>query len=565
MDYDLKITGGTVIDGTGAARYAGDVAMKDGRIVAVGSAPGTATRMIDARGCMVVPGFIDIHTHYDAQVMWDPMLTISPWHGVTSVVMGNCGFGVAPARPDHRKLLMQTLENVEGMSLAALEAGLRAWPFESFPEYLDAIAARGTAINVGAMIGHSAVRLNVMGLDSTERKATGDEIAAMAGIVGEATKAGALGFSTSTSRLHVGFAGKPVPSRLAEMEGETVQLARSVGQAGGGVVQITGGIDPDFAAFEKLAAAAGKVCWSALLTRAGNDALQERHHAAAAAQYAKGLPIHPQVSCRPLMMEFQFASPFPFERLASFKPASASDRAGKARIYADPKFRTAMKRELQGDTKDAPETGALRIAIEGMEVSACAEQPALEGRRVNDIAAESGVDPLDLVLDLALDGDLETRFRIPLANTNEDALARFLNDRFTVVALSDAGAHASQLCDACYTTDLLGRWVRDKEALTLETAIDQLCARPAAIFGLKGRGRLAPNYAGDLVVFDPQTVAAGPLERVHDLPAGADRLVSKARGIKAVIVNGVVLREDGDDLIGAKDKLPGTLLRRAAA
>jgi N-acyl-D-aspartate/D-glutamate deacylase len=565
MEYDLKITGGTVIDGTGAPRYAGDVALKDGRIVAVGDAPGTASRTIDARGCVVAPGFIDIHTHYDAQVMWDPMLTISPWHGVTTVVMGNCGFGVAPARPDHRRLLMQTLENVEGMSLAALEAGLGQWPFESFPQYLDAIAKRGTAINVGAMIGHSAVRLYVMGLDSTERAANADEVATMARIVGEAVKGGALGFSTSTSRLHVGFAGKPVPSRLAEMEAETIRLAEAVGANGGGVVQMTSGIEPDFANFEKLARAAGRVSWTALLTRIGNDALHERHREIAAGQYAKGLPIHPQVSCRPLMMEFQLASPFPFERLDSFRPASAADRAGKARLYADPAFRAAMKRELTADAKTAPQTWALRMALEGMEISACAEQPALEGRRVSAVAAERKIDPLDLVLDLALAGKLETRFRIPLANTNEDALAGLMNDPFTVIALSDAGAHASQLCDACYTTDLLGRWVRDKGALTLEAAIDQLCARPAAIFGLKGRGRLAPGCAGDVVVFDPVTVAAGPLERVYDLPAGADRLVSQAKGIKAVIVNGIVLREDGDDALAAGDRLPGQLLRRQAA
>ncbi len=565
MGYDLKIAGGTVIDGTGKLRYTGDVAIADGKIVAVGEAPGTARRTIDARGAIVAPGFIDVHTHYDAQVMWDPMLTISPWHGVTTVVMGNCGFGVAPARPNHRKLLMQTLENVEGMSLAALEAGLGRWPFESFPDYLDAIAARGTAINLGAMIGHSAVRLYVMGLDSTERAATDDEVAAMAWLVGDATKAGALGFSTSTSRLHVGFAGKPVPSRLADMDGETVRLAGAVGANGGGVVQLTTGIEPDFVAFEKLAAAAGKVSWTALLTRIGNDALHERHREIAAAQYAKGLPIHPQVSCRPLMMEFQLAAPFPFERLDAFKPASASDRAGKARVYRDPDFRAAMKRELQADAKAAPQTWALREAMKRMEVSACAEEPALDGRSVEEIAAERGVDPLDLVLDLALAGDLETRFRIPLANTNEDALGDMMNDPFTVVALSDAGAHASQLCDACYTTDLLGRWVRDKGALTLEAAIDQLCARPAAIFGLKGRGRLAPGYAGDLVVFDPATVAAGPLERVYDLPAGADRLVSQAKGIRAVVVNGTVLREEGADALGPKDRLPGQTIRRAAA
>ena len=563
MDYDLRIVGGTVIDGSGAERFRGDVALRDGRIAAVGAVSGSAARTIDAEGCVVAPGFIDIHSHYDAQVMWDPMLTISPWHGVTSVVMGNCGFGVAPAKPGNRLLLMQTLENVEGMSLAALEEGLDGWPFESFPEYLDAIEARGTAVNVGAMVGHSAVRLDVMGLDSTERPARPDEVEAMARIVGEAVAAGALGFSSSTSRLHVGFAGKPVPSRLADMASETIPLAEAVGRKGGGVVQLTNGIEPNFAAFEKLARAAGTVTWTALLTRIGDDSLHERHREQAARQHADRLPIYPQVSCRPLTMEFQFAAPFPFDRLDSFKPATAADAAGKRQILADPAFRAAVKRELAEGAAVERQTWALVMALESLEVSACAERPELEGRNVPEAAAEQGVDPLDLTFDLAVSSGLETRFRIPLANTNESAIAALLTEPFTVLGLSDAGAHASQLCDACFSTHLLGRWVRDKGALTLEQAIDHLCTRPAAIFGLAGRGRLAPGCAGDVVVFDPETVGPGPLERVHDLPAGADRLISIPTGVRAVVVNGTVVRRDNETLLGADDPMPGHLLRRA--
>ena len=563
MDYDLRIVGGTVIDGSGAERFRGDVALRDGRIAAVGAVSGSAARTIDAEGCVVAPGFIDIHSHYDAQVMWDHMLTISPWHGVTSVVMGNCGFGVAPAKPGNRLLLMQTLENVEGMSLAALEEGLDGWPFESFPEYLDAIEARGTAVNVGAMVGHSAVRLDVMGLDSTERPARPDEVEAMARIVGEAVAAGALGFSSSTSRLHVGFAGKPVPSRLADMASETIPLAEAVGRNGGGVVQLTNGIEPNFAAFEKLARAAGTVTWTALLTRIGDDSLHERHREQAARQHADRLPIYPQVSCRPLTMEFQFAAPFPFDRLDSFKPATAADAAGKRQILADPAFRAAVKRELAEGAAVERQTWALVMALESLEVSACAERPELEGRNVPEAAAEQGVDPLDLTFDLAVSSGLETRFRIPLANTNESAIAALLTEPFTVLGLSDAGAHASQLCDACFSTHLLGRWVRDKGALTLEQAIDHLCTRPAAIFGLAGRGRLAPGCAGDVVVFDPETVGPGPLERVHDLPAGADRLISIPTGVRAVVVNGTVVRRDNETLLGADDPMPGHLLRRA--
>ncbi|MBM3488510.1 MAG: amidohydrolase family protein [Alphaproteobacteria bacterium] len=563
MDYDLRIAGGTIVDGSGRARYRGDLGVNAGRIVAVGAAPGSAAMTIEADGAIVAPGFIDIHTHYDAQVMWDPRLTVSPWHGVTTVVMGNCGFGVAPAKPEHRRLLMQTLENVEGMSLAALEAGLAGWPFESFPDYLDAIAARGTAINVGAMIGHSAVRLDVMGLDAVERPARADEVEAMAAIVGRAVAAGALGFSTSTSRLHVGFAGKPVPSRFADMNGEIIPLAAAVGRNGGGVAQITTGIEPTFEAFEALARAAGRVSWTALLTRIGDDTIHERHRRIAADQHTRALPIHPQVSCRPLMMEFQFAAPFPFERLDAFKPASAADRAGKARLYADPAFRAALRHELREGAKREPQTWALQVALHGLEIADAPTDRALVGRRVDDLAAERGADPLDLALDLALASGLEARFRIPLANTNEAAIGALLNDPFTVIGLSDAGAHTSQLCDACFATDLLGRWVRDKSALTLEQAIDQLCVRPARIFGLAGRGRIAPGMAADIVVFDPATIGAAPLARVRDLPAGADRLIAAAEGVRAVIVNGTPIRIEGRDVEPAAGALPGRVLRRS--
>lgn len=243
MQYDLKITGGTIIDGTGKPRFAGDVGISGGKVVALGPAPGDAVETIDATGRVVCPGFVDIHTHYDAQILWDRMLSISPWHGVTTVVMGNCGFGVAPTRVDHRDLIVRTLEKVEGMSVAALEAGMgREWGFETFPQYLDAIEKRGSAINVGAMIGHTPLRLYVMGEEATERPATEAEIADMRAIVGEALAAGAVGFATSHALTHIGYGGKPVPSRAAEFA-EIRALAGALGEAGRGVMQAT--IGPD--------------------------------------------------------------------------------------------------------------------------------------------------------------------------------------------------------------------------------------------------------------------------------------------------------------------------------
>src|SRR5215467_7345185 len=235
MEYDLKIAGGTIVDGTGAPGARGDVGIRGGRVVALGAAPGDAAQTLAADGLVVAPGFIDIHTHYDAQVLWDRMLTISPWHGVTTVVMGNCGFGVAPTRPAHRGLVLRTLEKVEGMSLECLEAGLGSdWPFETFPQYLDAVERRGTAINVGAMVGHTPVRLYVMGEEATERPATPDEVARMRAIVREAVAAGAIGFATSKSPTHVGYAGKPVPSRVAELD-EIRTIAGALGELGRGV------------------------------------------------------------------------------------------------------------------------------------------------------------------------------------------------------------------------------------------------------------------------------------------------------------------------------------------
>ena len=266
MDYDLKIAGGEIVDGSGRPRYRGDVGIKDGRIVALGDAPGTARETIDATGMAVSPGFVDIHTHYDAQVLWDPMLTISPWHGVTSVVVGNCGFGVAPTRPEHRDLVLRTLERVEGMSLAALKAGIGPdWPFETFPEYMDALEARPLGINVAVMVGHTPVRLSVMGDESTTRAATPAEVAAMKAIVAEAMAVGAVGFATSVSKVHIGYSGRPVPSRLAEF-GEMLEIADAVGKSGHGIIHYNVGREPRWAEYEALHAKSGRpVIWTALL------------------------------------------------------------------------------------------------------------------------------------------------------------------------------------------------------------------------------------------------------------------------------------------------------------
>jgi len=556
MDYDLLVRGGQVIDGTGAPGFRGDVAVAGGKIVDVGDVKGSARNVVDAGGRTVAPGFVDVHTHYDAQVFWDRMLTISPWHGVTSVVMGNCGFGVAPTRPEHRNLILRTLEKVEGMSFEALQEGLgQDWPFETFPQFLDAIERRGTGINVGALVGHTPVRMYVMGEEATERAATEEEIARMRAIVREAVAAGGIGFATSKSPTHIGYEGRPVPSRAAELA-EIEAIAGELAGLRRGVVQATFG--PGFF-LDELEVIARKstrpVSWTALLAGmmgpGGHRPVLER----STKLQREGAMVYPQVTGRPLNFEFQWSEPFLFESLSLFKPVSAADREGKKRIYADPEFRKAF-RERAGAGKSR-----FGSRWERTWISQSPSAPELEERIVAEVAAERGVDPIDLALDLGLASNLEARFRMSVVNVDEDEVEECLKHPTTMLGLSDAGAHASQLCDACYSTSLLQRWVREKQALTLEQAVRMLTSRTAEVFGIHDRGRIARGLAADLVVFDPATVGATALRRVRDMPAGADRLVADAVGVDAVIVNGTIIRSNGRDTVDPKGPLPGRVLR----
>jgi N-acyl-D-amino-acid deacylase len=552
--FDLLIRGGTLVDGTGAPAGRGDLAIRGGRVAALGDVRGTADRTLDAEGAVVAPGFVDIHTHYDAQVFWDRMLSISPWHGVTTVVMGNCGFGVAPTRPAHRELVLRTLERVEGMSLDALLAGVgRDWPFESFAEFLDAIEARGTAINVGALVGHTPVRLHVLGDEASEREATAEEVATMRTLVRDALHAGALGFATSKSPTHVGDAGRPVPSRAAAL-GEIETLAGTLGEAGHGVMQAT--IGPGFFLDElaAIARATGRpVTWTALLGgMLGPDGHRFVLERSAALQGA-GVAVIPQVSCRPLTVEFQLKAPFPLESMSVFRPVSQADAAGKRRLYADPDFRRALR--------ERSEAGPIAGRFADMQISEHAPDASLAERRLGDVAAERGVHPTDLMLDLGLASNLETRFRLAVLNTDPAIVAELLAHPASMLGLSDAGAHASQLCDACAPTELLGSWVRERGVLSLEDGVRRLTGQPAEVFGLADRGRLAPGLAADVVVFEPETIGCSPLRRVYDLPGGADRLVSDAHGIRAVVVNGSVIREEGRDVPDPDGPLPGCVLR----
>ena len=560
MSFDLKITGGTIVDGTGKPGFRGDLGIKDGKVVALGKADGPATQTIDATGRIVAPGFVDVHTHYDAQILWDRMLSISPWHGVTTTVIGNCGFGVAPTKAIHRKLILQTLEKVEGMSLDALQAGLgEVWPFETFPQYLDTLEKRGSAINVAALFGHTPLRMYVMGEESTERAATSDEIGAMKKLMREAMDAGAIGFGTSVSVSHNGYAGKPVPSRQAAVE-EMDALVSVMGEIKRGLMQIT--IGREFST-RHMAEVSRKykvpVTWTALLSHLYGPGGHRKQLDLAAEQRRSGAMVIPQVSCRPLNFEFTFAEPFIFDVMKFMNELAIEEAKApgtRRRAYADPAWREKLRSEV---------TPLFQRWWDRVVITWAPSHKELEEQPLTEAAAKLGKDPVDLALDIALANNLQARFRMAVMNFDEKEVAELITDPHTIIALSDAGAHASQLCDACYSTHLLGHWVRDRKVFTVEEAVHHLTQRPAEMFGITDRGVLAEGRPADVVVFDAKTVGPGPLKRVNDLPAGADRLVSQASGIDAVIVNGELIRRDNKDVFAANDKLPGRLLRGGRA
>jgi N-acyl-D-amino-acid deacylase len=510
---ELVLRGGMLIDGTGASPRRADVAVAGGRIVAVGDGARDSVagaRELDASGHVVSPGFVDIHTHYDAQVFWDPWLTPSAFHGVTTVIAGNCGFSIAPIRSETVPLLARTLQHVEDMSFETLSAGVPWDEFETFPQYLDAVERRGMALNYGCYVGHTAVRLYEMGDDAYERAATGDELARMQATVRDAMDAGAMGFASSASPTHNGDRGRPVPSRVSDT-GELRFLLQPLRDAGRGVVALLpGGVIKHPEVFALQREIGRPFTWTALLTVRGYP-YHEKVVAELDAAWAEGAEVWPQVSCRPLVFQMNLAEPFTLNMRPSFAKLMGSTRDERLAAYRDPAWRSDAWEELSGGIPF--NWGALTVA-----------------------------------------------------NDDPDGIAWLLPRDHVLLGLADSGAHVSQLCDACFATDLLGNWVREREVMPLERAVHKLTGEPAAVYGLAGRGSIEVGKAADICVFDPDTVAPGPLRRLRDFPAGGERLTADAPvGVRHVLVNGVVIREDGEAMPAALDSKPGRLLRSTDA
>ncbi len=556
MAHDLIIRNGTLIDGKGGPRFTADLGVTDGKITAIGKIDGAATNTIDASGKIVCPGFVDPHTHYDAQITWDQLLSSSSEHGVTTVMMGNCGVGIAPCRPAARKLLSEDLVTVEGIDQEVLAEGIR-WDFETFPQFMDAAAKRGTAINLGFIAPLSPFRTYVLGPEANERAASAEETQTIAGLLRDAMQAGAWGFSTTASRQHIGHGGKPLSARLASRD-ELTAYCGVLKSLKRGVIEMAltkrySELAADEEEFLKFMVDASErpVTWLSLHNLAEKPNAIAQILDRVAPLIARG--AKPQILTRPLLYDMNLRRPFMFTEMASAKALFDASGETQMAIYADPEFRKAFKDELKQGRKWA---GLARNVI-----IVSVENPTLkhhEGKTIGEIAKANGKDPDDVFFDIAVEDELQVKYVVPRANTDKAALADALRDTRTLIGLSDAGAHLDMLCESGYTTYLLGHWVREQKAMSLERAIQRITSEPADFFGIKDRGRLEPGAAADIVVFDENKINS-PLRPtpVKDLPAGGMRLYAKAEGISQVVVNGKILFQDGRHT-GA---VPGEVLR----
>ena len=559
MAYDLLIKNARIIDGSGGPSLEGSVAVQDGIIQRVGKVSGNAHRIIDAQGLAVAPGFIDNHCHYDAQVTWDPLCTFSCYHGATSVVIGNCSLSLAPVHDEDHYALAQMLSRVEAIPIESLQEGIN-WSWNTVPEYMAALDGN-LGVNVGVLVGHSAVRRYVMGEESQERDATESELQAMKALVKEGMEAGALGFSVSRNKGHFDLTGRPLPAIIAPDE-ELFALASVVGEVGAGILQCGGGTAPEMqdGLCSRLSAAADRPLVYNNITHRWSAPNQWREHLDYVTDTVdKGNRAYPLISPRSNNTRFTMLNAQVFDRLPSWKPIMEGTPAEKMAAFRDPDVRRRLRLE----------------AVEGAEVAYNAfsrrwdhlfiTKPALEknrrltGKSIDRLAKEQGKDVLDAFLDLVLEEKLETGFELNQSGGDEAAMTEMLTSPYPVVGLSDGGAHVIFDAGYGYSTYFLGHWIREKKIMSLEKAVQKLTSIPAELFDITDRGRVEEGLAADLVVFNPDTIGPMEPEEVYDFPGGSKRLAQFAEGIEYTIVNGHVLIEGGDHT----GVLPGRVLRNS--
>ena len=558
--YDLVIRGGTVVDGTGASKTNADIAVKDGIIVEIGKISGRTQSSIDATDLIVAPGFVDPHTHYDAQICWDDLTSPSCWHGVTSVMMGNCGVGLAPCRPKDREVASWDLVNVEAIPFEVLKKGV-TWDWETFPEYMSAAENRGSALNLGFSCALTPFRHYVLGDESMERAATEAETQTIASLLKDSMLAGAFGFTTTNAGQHVGYQGRPLACRLADNK-ELLAYCEVLKELNRGTIEValTNDVSRVSASerelLDLLLTASGRpVTWLALLNRDDDEHATQNTLTEVSDLIARG--GIPQSTCRPFIIQIDLRTPFIFANMECWNPVLNRDVAEQKKILQSDNFRTAFKEALKRPLIFSSRWEVMTI----LEV----QNNSLEhliGMNIAEIAAKEGEDPVDMFLDLAIRDELAMQFNYELFNSNEALIPELITDPRIMIGLSDGGAHVDALCDAGYCTYLLGHWVREKEVMTLERAIQRITTEPANLFGITQRGRIAEGLAADFAIFDLTTVGSDKTgEMRYDLPGGGRRLVVPSRGIEYTVVNGDILYAHGKDS-GART---GTVLRSGEA
>jgi N-acyl-D-amino-acid deacylase len=559
---DLLIKNGTVVDGSGGARYRADVGVRDGRIVAIGRVSERAARSIDAEGLVVAPGFVDGHTHMDAQVFWDPLGSCSCYHGVTTAVMGNCGFTLAPCAAQDADLVFRNLERAEDLPRESLLAGID-WRWETFPQFLDAVDAQPKGINYAGYIGHSALRTYVMGERAFDEAAGDDDLARMCELVKEAVEAGAIGFSTSRTFNHITADDRPVASRVADWQ-EVRAIVNAMGETGKGVFELAGeapGRDPErireyFDRLRDLAVESGVTqTWGMFSVRVAPE-LWRPYFDLLDETAAAGGRMYAQVHSRALNVLLSFEAHTPFDGREAWRELRSLPLAEQKAKLRDP----AVKARLV-EVASRPYTGPRVVGAEARPPDWDWVYPMFDMRpeqpSMAELAAARGVHPVALMIDLSLEHDFKIHFRQPIANENQDHVLEMMRHPRSLVTFSDSGAHVAQIMDSSLQTHLLSYWVRHRGAFTLEQAVRRITYDTATVWGLHDRGLIRRGLAADLVVFDPDTVGPRLPEVVHDLPAGAKRLKQTADGIRHTIVNGDVVLSDNVH----SGATPGRLLR----